>query len=80
MPTPEMPGCVMGETRERRLWHFGHWAGLALVCYFVPYVVLAIDEVAFDKQMRKGFSPGVQSFIELVYWPVIGAVHYLTGD
>jgi len=69
----------MGETRERR-WNFWYWLALALTCYFVPYVVLAIDEVAFDKQMRKGFSPGVQSFIELVYWPVTGVVHYLAGD
>jgi len=69
MPTLELSGCAVDDTRERR-WTFWHWLGVASVVYVFPLVVLAVDAKFFQSRLDGLLGPEIRSVLDVVYWPI----------
>jgi hypothetical protein len=69
MLAPEMSGCVMDETRERR-WNFWHWLGLAVLVYFLPFIAMVLDGVLFQGRLHLSLPDRAQDVYVIMYRPL----------
>ena len=68
--------CFVTVSRENK-WGFGHWVALVLVCYFIPFGAVYLDEEVFETNWYWTLGPEAVSVFQAVYGPFIDLVNYL---
>jgi hypothetical protein len=68
----------VSDTYERRRWDFWFWLRVAVLIYFIPLGVVALDVALFQSRLQRLAGPEVESVLDNVYWPVTVLLMYLS--